>query len=72
MERNRANGHEIRVLCSDMGVPGNAYNRIVINRMEQAKKIAVSIGEPGEPYYNSPWNLRLAVAIAGIYSSELE
>lgn len=69
-ERNRHNGADIRALCTELGVPSNAYSRIVLNQMDTAKAFAMKIGEPGQRHYSSPWNTRLALAIAAIYEDE--
>jgi hypothetical protein len=69
-ERNQQNGADIRALCTELGVPSEAYNRIVINQMDTAKNIALKIGEPGQAHQSSPWNTRLAIAIASLYQEQ--
>jgi len=66
IERHAKNGRQVRALCSEMGVSTEAYDHIVLHQMDEAKKIAMSIGRRGESYHKSPWNIRLAVAIASI------
>jgi len=67
IEKNAENGREIEALCMEMGVPSVAYNRIVFNRMDEAKNIALQIGQLGHAHHDSPWNTRLAIAISTIY-----
>lgn len=69
---NQQNGADIRALCSELGVPSNSYNRIVVNQMERAKDLALRIGRPGAPHHASPWNTRLAIAIATIHREQSE
>jgi hypothetical protein len=69
-ERNQQNGADIRALCTELGVPSDAYNQIVVNQMETAKDLALKIGEPGQPHHSSPWNTRLAVAISSLYQEQ--
>ena len=69
-ERNQQNGADIRALCAELGVPADAYNRVVIGQMHRAKDMALKIGQPGELHHASPWNTRLALAISAIYKQE--
>lgn len=69
-EKNQQNGANIRALCTELGVPTEAYNRIVISQMDTAKNIALKIGEPGQAHQFSPWNSRLAIAIASLYQEQ--
>lgn len=68
LERNKQNGADIRALCAELGVPSDSYNRIVINQMDMAKGIALEIGQPGQPNHSTPWNTRLALAIAHLHN----
>ena len=70
VERNQQNGADIRALCTELGVPSKEYNQIVINQMDVAKNIALKIGEPGQAHQSSPWNTRLAIAIASLYQEQ--
>ena len=70
MERNKNNGADIRALCSELGMSSDSYNKIAINKMHRAKKIALEIGMPGNVHHASPWNTRLALAIFAIHKEE--
>lgn len=70
MERNQQNGADIRALCTELGVPSDAYNRIVVSQMDEAKDVAMHIGQPGQRHQSTPWNTRLALAITAIYEDE--
>ena len=70
MEQNASNGSEIRTMALEMGIPEKEYNNIVINQMDKAKEMAMQLDEPGMPYHNKPWNIRLAVAINDLYQAQ--
>jgi hypothetical protein len=66
-ERNQQNGADIRALCTELGVPSESYNDIVIKEMGAVKHFATLLGQSGSPHVNTPWNVRMALAIADIH-----
>lgn len=68
IEKNKKRGEAIKPICLEMGVPSDEYNRIVLNRIDFAKQMALKMGEPDSKHSDESWNTRLALAIVEIYN----